>query len=563
MKVYISSDSGGYNGSFLIRSGKKDRIVRLKLNTFTLGRYGNEYQAGIPGTTLSAASTVSSDDKVLEGQLNQSTPILNSLSPGSYTLRVTVNGEQTDKNSLKIKDLSSTGIWTRITPREELDEYYRTSDVREAIADENDHESIASGDVLVLGIRKSGLSGVLTAEDNPSKQLLTHNGSAFSLTVRQQNPKNNQTAKILDLRETIRRDGLELFIDEENEMVYLLAQTDELVFRGGAAGNRDAVAINDKFNIKLTLLKRGSLVESSKTFETTFEVVERSVEFQHKGNMITVQSGFNQSIAGRTTVAPGTELEIQAKSNGTDSFLKQAPVEISSERTFNSAFDFIDVSQNTTFWLSVPGVPDTSAVGIVGESLRASVSFDKQQFKNRNVSISSVTLSHGGYLALKNGSASGTVIGISRTFPPGKYDSVTVPLNREWNGSKSLVAVPYYNRTNAKRTGVRQSDIAYRQDGSVISATALITKPTPQSDAGDTNDEGTGGPGIPNGTRMPAADESLPPIDAADDPLPPSDDVGPATRTADSARPRLADLSVAAYGVVAFGLLVVFVVVRE
>ncbi|RXK46926.1 BGTF surface domain-containing protein [Halorientalis pallida] len=567
MKVHIASNSGGYSGSFTIRNGREDDIIRLRLNTFTLGRYGNQYEAGIRGTAVSAASTVSSDDKILSGQLNQSTPLLNSVDPGTYTLRISVDGKQTDKSSLEIKPLSNTRVWTQTAPQQEFDEYYTASDVRSAVMDEYDREAIAVGDVLVIGIYKSGLSGVLSTGDDPLQQLLAHNASAFSLTIRQQNPKNNQTAKILDLRETIRRDRLELFSDEKNEVVYLLGRTNKLIFHDGQAKNKNTLVAGDQFSAELTLLKSGSLVEADKTSETTFEAVKRVVDFQYKSNMITVQSEFDQSIKGSTSVAPGTELEIQAKSKGADPFLKRTTAEVTPEQTFESTFDFNDVSQNITFRLNMTDIPNEDTVGIVGDALRASVSFDKQQIQTDAISISSVRLSHGGYLALRNGSSSGAVVGISGKLTPGRHDDIRVPVRKEWNGSKTLVAVPYYNISEAKPTNVRQSDIVYRQDGSAVSDTATITKP---SQGADTLENGTGGH---QANRTVAANiseptatapESLIPADPSElTPAASSDDRSLVATSADPAGPGLADLSVAAYGVVALGLLVVFVVVRE
>jgi hypothetical protein len=562
MRVHIASDSGGYKGSFIIRSGREDDLTRLKLNTFTLGRHGNQYEAGISGTAVSAASTVSSDDKVLSGRLNQSTPLLDSVDPGTYTLRVTVNGKQTDKSSLKIKPLSNTRVWTRAAPKKEFDEYYTVSDVRSAVADEGDRESIALGDVLVMGIQKSGLSGVLATGDDPLQQLLAHNGSAFSLTIKQQDPKTNQTAKILDLGETIRRDRLEIFRDEENAVVYLLGRTDELIFRDGPAGVKNTVAAGDQFEAELTLLRSGSLVESEQTSETTFETVERAADFRHDGNMVTVQSKFDQSINGSTTVAPGTKLEVRARNRETDQFLKRTTVEVSPEQTFESTFDFADVGRNTTFRLNVTGIPDADTVGIVGEPLRASVSFDKQRMQNDTISLSSVTLSHGGYFALRNDSTSGAVVGISQTLSPGRHSNVTVPISQQWNGSKTLVAVPYYNRTGVNRTSVQRSDVGYQRGGSIRSDAATITRPSANPDGNET--QSTDGSAT-NGSGTPATADLQTPFDDADDPGPrvPDGESVPVTTAGDSAGPRLADLSVVAYGVVALGMLVVFVVARD
>lgn len=87
------------------------------------------------------------------------------------------------------------------------------------------------------------------------------------------------------------------------------------------------------------------------------------------------------------------------------------------------------------------------------------------------LTVDSVSLSDGGYVAVYDGSANGTTLGRSGYLPPGTHEDVVVPLDRSITRDRSVVVVPH-RETTGNRTfdypgppyepGGNQPDAPYR-----------------------------------------------------------------------------------------------------
>ncbi|MFB6131445.1 MAG: hypothetical protein ABEJ28_11575, partial [Salinigranum sp.] len=109
----------------------------------------------------------------------------------------------------------------------------------------------------------------------------------------------------------------------------------------------------------------------------------------------------------------------------------------------------------------------------------ASVTFDDQFSNGSSVTVSSVELSDGGFVAIHN--QSGAVVGVTDYLSAGSHSNVTASLSGpvEMNSTERLIAMPHYDSNDNQQWDFVSSngsdDPPYLSQGMPVTDRALVT----------------------------------------------------------------------------------------
>ncbi|PSQ51703.1 hypothetical protein BRD20_10420 [Halobacteriales archaeon SW_8_65_20] len=404
--VLVGSNSVNYYTAVTVADAESgddaDGQVTLQLNTFQTTEGGSDvfsdaaFSATGDDSVVSVESpdqaidSISAEDVEANGQTNSP------LAASDYNLAAYVGGEEQTVGTLIVNERSATGmnLWT--APASSFDSVAAPAGVYSAIDDGaiTQSDEIAAGDTLVHQIQIEGVYGALAAEDTETPEqalinlLTTSTGTdvdddgdetALSLSMVQAGSSPNQDPKRLALSES--KDALNVVLDDANNTVFVNVNTaDAQFFRSqeddySSGDTLVSASTGETFDVTLTLEPESGLTADDMTEESlsaTFEVVERSGEINN-GDPVMVEPGTDQVISGETSIAPGTEVTMRARATGDNPFLVSTTTTVAQNGTFEGAFDFSEVSNNTSFTVTASASPqfadgELSAEGTVANT---------------------------------------------------------------------------------------------------------------------------------------------------------------------------------------------------
>ncbi|WP_411964241.1 hypothetical protein [Haloferax sp. YSMS24] len=143
------------------------------------------------------------------------------------------------------------------------------------------------------------------------------------------------------------------------------------------------------------------------------------------------------------------------------------------------------------------------------EEPTASVQFDDQVSNGTEVTVSNVTLSEGGFIAIHDGS--GTIIGVSGYLGPGTTESITVTLVEPLMANATLTAMPHLDTNDNQQldfiTSGGAEDGPYTANGDPVTDDADVTLETeePTTEEPTTEEPTTEEPTTEEPTEEPTA----------------------------------------------------------
>jgi len=183
------------------------------------------------------------------------------------------------------------------------------------------------------------------------------------------------------------------------------------------------------------------------------------------------------------TVAPGTDLSLVVDARDADQspFVRTLETTVEPGRTFSFETDLGDKAAgiNFTAVLRRGGSQLSSEADYEGEIRglpQATVSFDDQTVTemNQEVTVASVLMTEGGFVAIHEGGAGGPVIGTSKYLESGQQSNVRVTLDENVSSGTTLVAMPHLD-TNANNLYDFDPDDENTPDGPYTSGGAPVT----------------------------------------------------------------------------------------
>ncbi|WP_255196581.1 DUF7282 domain-containing protein [Halorarius litoreus] len=472
--VQIGGDDVNYNVSLTVEDGDDDGQVTVEWNTDKAGYMTNE------GTAFEAAD---SDDAVTNvRRFSNRIPSDSRLSAADYDLAVSFDGDEQDVAVVTLNARSTDSAQQWVAPGSSSPG--NTTELLDVVTQ---RDNVALGDKTVTQITASGIFGYITSLDDLDEA----GNDGVSVTIEEAGDTINREPKEI----SVNQNGVELFVDAENNQHFIVVDTDEATAR---RGTQTGLAIEEGETYNVTFEIDGDenpYVDEDETEEvsTQFTVEERTAEFDTAadGN-VTVDSAADQQISGTTNLAPGTELTIRARSTGDSPFLKSNTTEVGPNGTFSGTFDFSNVSQDTQFTVTIPnrGFEDNvETPGIVAPAPTATVTINDQTSDGTTATVASATLSDGGFITIHDGTlADGAVFdsvrGTSAYLEAGSHSDITVTLDTPYTESGTAIAMPHLD-TNGNEaydfvTSEGAEDGPYTNDaGDIVTDSASLTVATP------------------------------------------------------------------------------------
>jgi len=429
----------------------------------TIGSPSDGFEVRVPlggsGTdtvTLETYNTSSADpaDFVSAGGAELvSDPIDEAIEPGEYTLSVSVEGEELARGTLEVRPRGETTGEMGVAP-DDLD--FEEVGVGEAFDAVTERDTVARDDYAVTVVNESGLSWAL-----PDSGVSASLDSAVDVTVAELDPEPNTVAESYgrgDVR-VVSRVG-----DADEFAVFWDA--DVPVTRNS----------NNTYELRITLDESSALVEEDEVLvRERVRVVNPSVSLSGSPSF-TLAPWDDRSLAvsGQTSLAPTTTLDVRALQEEDPQKLWRNVVTVDRDGSFETSFTFGTAIVPGELPLWVLGYRVESEETVTLTEADASLSFADQRADEQSVTVSDVSLSHGGFVEVTgNVTGNGTeTLGVSATLSAGDHGNVSVPLVERLDNETTLTAtaVADANR-NASLDG---GDVAYEVNGTVVAANATV-----------------------------------------------------------------------------------------
>lgn len=283
----------------------------------------------------------------------------------------------------------------------------------------------------------------------------------------------------LALNASIERGAFRVVPDRENDALFLVLDTDRLLFHplGGGEPTTDTF-VRGHHGLTLTLRESSGLVARNVTVESHYDVADAKVAFTapHEG-FVQVSLAENQTVRGRTTLAPGSEVEVALHPYTANGGVVTATATVNRSREFAAKFDLTNVSSGTTYAAAVtrvtePPVVEAGATLVAVGNATAALVDASDYNSTRLVSTISpipVTTTDGGFVAVHN--ASGDLLGVTEYLEPGA--TTARPELSPQLVEDQTVTVTVYHDANGNRE-FDDADVPYRVNGSAVRDAAVV-----------------------------------------------------------------------------------------
>jgi hypothetical protein len=319
--VRLGSREVGYVSQFTVFDEDGDGEATVKVNTLREGLSAD-----------ASAVSVDGEDRLADYRL-VTDPIPGRLDAATYPIVVSVGATRTAVGSLTLDERSTEGVQIWTAPgRANVESVSRLTEV--AAQD----DTIAYQDWAIVQIEASGLSGYV---QNLSD--LNNESNGLSLTLTDLGGMNVEPTEV-------QLDRGRFFADNETDQYFLVFDTNAL--------EQDA-----RYQANFTVSGANPYVEADNGTSdvTNFTVVESNASFDQP---IEVPASSDATISGSSTVAPGTELTVEASNTADNPFLQRGTATVEEDGTWEVTLDLSDVPEGTNFTVSVDD-PAANATGTV------------------------------------------------------------------------------------------------------------------------------------------------------------------------------------------------------
>jgi hypothetical protein len=466
--VSVGSEAVNYEANVTVNDSNGDGRVTLLMNT---------YIAGLD-TDDSVYGAVAGDAVV---DTNRTTAPLDSpLETSRYNLSVAVDDRRTDTATLALTERTAGELITWTAPAASFNNATNASEVAAAI--DNGRitatDSVAVGDVSVNQFKLSGIYGALAVSN--ATELLRSGALDFSMV--QTNPATNRPPKRLDLNRSLANGSIHVVPDPRNDVLYVNVDTGAAVFDNGT------LSAGDTFESRLTIDGESRLTDADESVSANVTFVGTELGLADPS----LVTGPNQTVAGTTSVAPGSEVTVRIQRNGSSSFVKTNTTRVKPNGSFITSFNLSSTAPRSTVTVRAEGPlgtgdrtnatvgpyrPNGSANGTAALAVADGATGGKQ------VTVRNVTLPDGGFVVIHAPNAStdpvGSVLGASSYLENGTTENVTVSLAEPLREDTRVVVMAHTdsndNRVYDFSSSNGSEDEPYTTNGSAVTARAQLT----------------------------------------------------------------------------------------
>ena len=355
----------GYQANVSFTDGDDDGQVTVQFNTYLAGN--------------SDAMVVSAADEDDSATLTGESELSNIAAQGDYTLAVSTAGsaaqtleEPQELSTLYLGERSTDGMnmWTapgNAALDADGDGAVTADDVSALVEDGavTQDSSITMGDYAIHEISATGLEGLVDAEGGFADAIAS---GSLGLTVEQTNQIQNRDPKTLNVTNSLNA----ISVVSGDGTYYVVVDLESADFERN--GDDVDLADGDEFDATFTVaddrLLNSESDDAHETASASFEVEAASTTLD--SDPVEVEAASNQTIAGQTNLAPGTELTIRVRSVDTQpGFYDTETVTVGEDGNFAAEFGFSEQSAGDTFTVNVrkSGTEQVSVDGEVVEQV--------------------------------------------------------------------------------------------------------------------------------------------------------------------------------------------------
>ena len=373
--VTVGGPDVGGRANVTVADRDDDGRVRLRFNTAaaadatTLPDDGGD----VFGTAPVEANASGTPDAVVGADAGDLAAASAGLDPGEYDLAIrpgsNASAAATGVGTLVLRQPSPRRLDTLVAPANATFSTPAEASAAVEAGRLTDAADVATGDLVVHRIVAPGLAGALAdAPGNDTESFFRlagrTSGARYALNVTQRagDAGGNADPYRLRLNDTTAR----VVADAANDTYFVIHRSDgpaAVPWNGTAEtgpADPDAPAAGDSLRTEFTVFSDGPFAD--------LERADRRVTANHSivtaridaATPVVVTNATNQSVAGRTTLAPGSAFDLRIRSNGTDrEFLKTTRATVGSDGGWNATVDFDARRVGDTF--TVRSVADTVA----------------------------------------------------------------------------------------------------------------------------------------------------------------------------------------------------------
>jgi hypothetical protein len=377
------------------------------------------------------------------------------LAPVEYLVNVTIDGVEQDLGTVVVEPRKPMNASTYVAPGTVDPSETDAGGLREKLTR---RERVARGDVAVIQLNESALESAFNPDD------LSGGAAAEGIRVNftQVDPPRNREPTSF----TADADNVTVFPQFDRDQVLFAWNTSDVPVDHGPQTYEVAVSLTGAHN---------ELVEEDRVVaEGDVTVVEPRMSISADPRFVLYPGRRNLSVAGETNLAPGRALEVRARSDRNQTFLRKHAVEVDANGTFAADFDFADLDRGIEFPLWVLGYRSSTEHTVSLPSSQAAVAFPDQETGGERVTIREAELPGGGFVALID--ARERRRGVSEYLPPGTHENVTIRLDPALTRNATLLATAYFD-SDANRSFERLSDRAYAPNNVPVVEAANVTLP--------------------------------------------------------------------------------------
>lgn len=401
-----------------------------------------------------------------------------------------VDDEAATSSSAVTEDANSTasveGLRTWVAPKAAELTTLRDLQTAKASGNLTRNRVVSERDTLVFELRGSGLEDVIADQPGPNataRFFAAFDGTVGNVTVRHLHPGASQAPAVLDLRN---HTATTVVPDPGNETYYVVVDLPDASMDGL---NGDELHWSElrsgEYRATIELAATSALAGPNESVATELSVRVPTAHFDapHGTRRVFVAPAADQTVAGTTPVAPGTDLTVRIYDdlgNRLDSETVTVQNGTGEQNYFAATFDFADFSpgQNVTVTVELAGgrmllgsrTGQEGTRGVV-EPLDASVNLTRRGLTDSGVVVENAILSHGGYVAVHHDSADGEVLARSEAIAPGETYGRFLELDVALESNTTLVVV-------AHRAGPGDSlGEPYTENGSVVADSVEFVAP--------------------------------------------------------------------------------------
>lgn len=386
-------------------------------------------------------------------------PLTRPLAAGTYLMNVTVDGVERDIGRVVIEERRPMNATTAVAPGSlattaEGDPVDVT--LGAVLGAATRRTTVAKGDLAVIAVNESGLENAF--DPNHLSGDAASNGIEVRFTERDE-PPNTQPLSFTASASTVR-----VFPDFEHDRIVFVWDTSTARLPDGVRNHTYDVTF--RLNGATNDLVEEDVVEARTRVDLVparvgIRAQSRSASGRAPGFTVMPWEERTVAVAGRTTLAPGSTLDVRARSaSKTNPFLRAHRVTVDGNGTFGATFDFSSVARGTSFPLWVLGHRERTERTVRLHEERATLNFTNQERTGDAVVVRNVSLAAGGFVGIVDGNAT---LGASDYLAPGIHGNVTVTLADPPNRSAELTAVAFLDR-NGSRVFEPDVDVPYTRD---------------------------------------------------------------------------------------------------